>query len=151
MFGPLTIDEGPSLSMTDGRGVTHFMLLCETAMLSSIMWLKCPPKIQPWMNLIKLVTCKLEYIFSCLAHEQGNRMVAQVMSPHHSDHKDTSLFSTVKWLISSFERKSHSEEHKQLQINISELAAAMAGRIPLRQVVREQMIANSDQFLQIDK
>ena len=27
MFGPLTIDEGLSLAMTDGRAVSHFMLL----------------------------------------------------------------------------------------------------------------------------
>ena len=28
MFGSLIIDEGPSLSMTDGRAVAHFMLVC---------------------------------------------------------------------------------------------------------------------------
>ena len=28
MFGSLIIDEVPSLSMTDGRAVAHFMLVC---------------------------------------------------------------------------------------------------------------------------
>ena len=29
MFGLLIIDEGPSLSMTNGRAVAHFKLVCE--------------------------------------------------------------------------------------------------------------------------
>ena len=38
----------------------------------------------------------------------------------------------------------------QLEGNIAEQVTAMAGRIPLRQAVTEQMILNSHQFLQIE-
>ena len=34
MFGPWIIDEGPSLSMTDGRAVAHFMLVWLMALVT---------------------------------------------------------------------------------------------------------------------